>query len=427
VLLLVLDGMAASNAVEIIGSVLERVSDGWAEALLPSTPGRGAALAALPTLTEVSRASLLTGRLTSGGQESERAGYAALCQSYKISTVTLAHKAALDTSAPGEALSGYLSAAIADTGVRLVSCVLNTIDDALDRSDPGRTEWVDSAVRHLRPLLDHARRAGRVVIMTADHGHVIERRQGSQRSYPDITSARSRAGSPPPADGEVMVAGERVLLPAPGGPAVLAVDERIRFGPLKAGYHRGASPAEVIVPVAVLVDGLPPEDSELRLAPLQEPAWWGDPLLTRSQPARPQAGRTGRRDSFGLGVTGATNTDSRLRSAPGDMPTLFDEPEPESDQPEGLVPAAPELGEPGEEASVRTEARRLAERVTGSPAYAAQRKIAGRLSVSDEKVADLLAALLDARTPGSVLCRRPSPWPCRNLRCAARSCTYNGS
>jgi len=38
----------------------------------------------------------------------------------------------------------------------------------------------------------------------------------------------------------------------------------------------------------------------------------------------------------------------------------------------------------------------VAAAVTGSAAYAAQRKIAGRLSVPDERVRDLLAALLDS-------------------------------
>jgi hypothetical protein len=55
--------------------------------------------------------------------------------------------------------------AVASTN--LVACVLNTVDDALDRSDPGGTEWTADAVKHLRPLLDRAQRAGRVIVLTA--------------------------------------------------------------------------------------------------------------------------------------------------------------------------------------------------------------------------------------------------------------------
>jgi hypothetical protein len=113
--------------------------------------------------------------------------------------------------------------------------VLNTIDDALDRSDPGGTEWGADAVKHLAPLLDRARHAGRIVVLTADHGHIVERRQGTQRAYASISSGRSRAAIEPGADGEVLVTGRRVLLHE--GRAVLAVDEHLRYGPLKAGYH----------------------------------------------------------------------------------------------------------------------------------------------------------------------------------------------
>ncbi len=63
VLLLVLDGMSAGVGAEVVASVLSRTGDGWAEALLPGQARRAAALAVLPTLTEVSRASLLCGEL----------------------------------------------------------------------------------------------------------------------------------------------------------------------------------------------------------------------------------------------------------------------------------------------------------------------------------------------------------------------------
>ena len=76
VLLLVLDGMSAGVGTEVIASVLARAGDGWAEALLPGQTRRAAALAVLPTLTEVSRASLLCGELRTGGQDVERRGYA---------------------------------------------------------------------------------------------------------------------------------------------------------------------------------------------------------------------------------------------------------------------------------------------------------------------------------------------------------------
>jgi hypothetical protein len=70
----------------------------------------------------------------------------------------------------------------------------------------------------------------------------------------------------------VLVRGPRVL--AHDGRAILAADERLRYGPLKAGYHGGASPAEAVVPLCVLVPGTVPDGTGLVLAQPQEPSWW---------------------------------------------------------------------------------------------------------------------------------------------------------
>ena len=114
------------------------------------------------------------------------------------------------------------------------------------------------------------------MVLAADHGHIVERRQGTQRSYATISSGRSRAAIEPAGEGEVLVTGRRVLLH--DGRAVLAVDEHLRYGPLKAGYHGGGAPAEAVVPVAVLVPGAVPDGVDLALAPPQEPIWWIDPV-----------------------------------------------------------------------------------------------------------------------------------------------------
>ena len=389
VLLLVLDGMSAGVGAEVVASVLSRTGDGWAEALLAGQSRRAAALAVLPTLTEVSRASLLSGELRTGGQDAERRGYEALTSAYGLPGAALFHKKPLDSSRLGYAVADDVAVAIADVaGHPLVTCVLNTIDDALDRSDPGGTEWGADAVKHLAPLLDRARNAGRVVVLTADHGHIVERRQGTQRSYADISSGRSRAAIEPVAAGEVLVTGRRVL--RHGGRAVLAVDEHLRYGPLKAGYHGGAAPAEAVVPVAILVPGAVPDDVELHLAPPQEPAWWIDPVVpvTPVPSAPPAAAR-------------APRPTADLRSRPQDVtPSLFDEPDaapapslartgPGKSGPAriGLAEAAP--GKAGQASPAPAAVLR-------SAAYAAQKKVAGRVSVTDEQIRGLLDALLAA-------------------------------
>ncbi|HET8643573.1 MAG TPA: BREX-2 system phosphatase PglZ [Pseudonocardiaceae bacterium] len=354
VLLLVLDGMSVAVANEVVGGVLDWPLDGWGEALLPGQPRRAAALAVLPTLTDVSRTSLLCGDLRTGQQDVEHRGYAEVTTAFGVPGAALFHKRPLETIRRGFAVADDVAAAINDGRRRLVTCVLNTIDDALDRSDPGGTDWAGDAVKHLRPLLEVARNADRIVVLTSDHGHIVERRQGVQRPHPGISSGRSRPADPPPGDGEVLVEGERVLLH--GGRAVLAVDEELRYGPLKAGYHGGAAPAEAVVPVITLVaGGVVPDEVDLRLAPPQQPAWWDGPAPAPTkapqQPVLPPVAASG-------------------------PPTLFDQ-----------VDSEPPAGQARE---------RLAAALVSSPTFAEQRGIAGRVSVSDQQLEGLVAALVAA-------------------------------
>ena len=293
VLLLVMDGMSAATATEILADATDRL--GWQEAALPgmNPEHRGAALAVLPSLTEVSRASLLCGRLVRGQQSVEQSGYTELtAQGGKISA-QLFHKKVIDTTAAGWSVSHDVGAALDDQDVRLVTVVLNTIDDALDRSDPAGTVWTADAVKHLEPLLARAAAAGRTVVMTADHGHVVERRQGKQQPHPGTSSGRSRSVTGAVEDGEVEVSGPRVL--TEDHRAVLAVDDTLRYGPLKAGYHGGASAAEVVVPVAVLVREESDHPKDLTPLPPQVPAWWiTAPGVTVVRPGREALRRAGR-------------------------------------------------------------------------------------------------------------------------------------
>ncbi|MEX2292096.1 MAG: BREX-2 system phosphatase PglZ [Mycobacteriales bacterium] len=344
VLLLVLDGMSCAVAAEIVGDVAGATAQDWVEALAEASPGRAAALAVLPTLTTHSRTSLLTGGLRSGAQDAERAGYAELLRAAGLKG-ELFHKKPLEQGALGATLAPDVAAALDDvTGRPLVTAVLNSVDDALDRSNPAGTVWDADAVKHLRPLLERARAVGRTVVLTSDHGHVVERRQGTLRPAAGMSSGRSRPAEGEARDDEVLVDGPRVL--AHGGRAVLAVDEALRYGPLKAGYHGGGSPAEVVVPVVVLVPGVVPAATPLRAAPPQEPAWWWGPV---SDAAAPQ-----------------------VVPEPAAVPTLFDHPVPE--------PSA---------------AASMATRVLDSATYRAARAAAARVPVTDDAVHRLLLALLD--------------------------------
>jgi hypothetical protein len=118
-------------------------------------------------------------------------------------------------------------------------------------------------------LLDAAAEAGRVIVLTADHGHVLDGGRSRYRPLSGAGGERWRTPPPPPHDDEVEIAGPRVLLG--GGRVVLPADELLRYGVPKHGYHGGATPQEVLVPVEVLARRLP--DRWLH-RPLATPAWW---------------------------------------------------------------------------------------------------------------------------------------------------------
>lgn len=368
-LLLVVDGMSVAVATEVVADVTG--SGAWVEALLDGQTQRGAVLAVLPTLTTLSRTSLLCGELATGGQHDEQRGYAALTSAFGLGGSRLFHKKPLDSTRPGFGVADDVGAAINDVaGSRLVTCVLNTVDDALDRADPGGTHWGADAVKHLRPLLNQAERVGRAVVLLSDHGHVIERRRGRQRSYAETSSARSRSADPSAEEGEVLVEGRRVL---PGGRAVLAVDEDLRFGPIKAGYHGGGSPAEAVIPVVVLVPGSVPADSGLRLAPPQSPLWWSGPVAAGLTP-----------------TAAATSEPTPQHLTHSDEGALFD-----------LALATTPVAVPVPAPGGPPPGTALVAAVMGSEQWTAQKRAAPRISIGEDAVAGLLTALLDA--PGARL------------------------
>ncbi|MBH5334308.1 BREX-2 system phosphatase PglZ [Streptomyces pactum] len=271
-LVLLLDGMSSAVAVQL-GEEAERL--GWVEAVpTPSAgrpPQRLAAVSMLPSVTRVSRASLLTGRPANGGQSVEAAGFADYWRQRRREGV-LFHKASIDGEA-GHRLSEELVAALGRDEV-VVGVVLNTIDDALDHGAQGdRTQWGIRDVTFLRELLDAAKSFGRPVLLVADHGHVLERGGGAgPHPVTGAESARWRTGTA--GEGEVELSGPRVL--EGGGTIVAAWREDIRYTPRKAGYHGGASLAEITVPLLALLPSreLLPKGWEVLPRELATPSWW---------------------------------------------------------------------------------------------------------------------------------------------------------
>jgi hypothetical protein len=349
VLLLVMDGMSIAGATELAESITRGTT--WLE-LTPGGGPRTGVLAALPTVTATSRCSLLSGRIAVGDQRRERAAFAA-----RYPDGVLLHKAGL-RSAAGDAVAPEVAAALDDPNATLVAAVVNTVDDALDRSDPGSIVWGTDTINAVRDLLAVVR--DRVVILVSDHGHVIDRGEESVSQRGTTSDNRWRPATPPAGDGELAFSGSRVALG--GGSVVLPWREELRYGPRKAGYHGGASQAEVVTPLVVFDvsdDAVPGWAG----APVASPEWWRERLTTPE-------------------ITTSLKNRRLPKPRSAQDPSLFDDLLPvEVPAPAVLTPGVPAAARPG-----------LVEALLASDVYAQRRDT--RAPLPDQRVAALIETLL---------------------------------
>ncbi|MGH9186274.1 MAG: BREX-2 system phosphatase PglZ, partial [Acidimicrobiales bacterium] len=347
-LLVVMDGMGWPTFTEFVGGIEAQGWTPWRRDA-PDWPAT-VAVAALPTVTEVSRTSLFAGRLRSGDQESERRAFAA---HDGLRTVTgsgpppeLYHKRDLRAGGLDTLPAGVLDA-VADERRRVVGVVLNNIDERLKDVAQPADGWELRDLDPLRYLLDEARRAGRAVILTADHGHVLDR--DAPAGIGGGGGERWRLPDPPAGEGELLVTGPRVV--AEGNRVVLPWHEQLRYGSRRNGYHGGLTPRELLVPLIVLcADDLPADDLWAPVA-IRRPEWWDPPGAVRLAPVRAPV---------------------RV-PVPDEPPTLFD-------QPPAAVPAAEPL--PG-----------WVEGLVASPTFVTRRHGNARVRLTDDVLVRLLAAL----------------------------------
>ncbi|HLL37654.1 MAG TPA: BREX-2 system phosphatase PglZ [Streptomyces sp.] len=280
VLLLVLDGMSAAIANELG----EELRASWAEfdPLPEDAPRRRAMAAALPTLTAVSRTSLFAGTLRKGTQADEKRLFPTL-KLWGGASAAVFHKDDLRTETAGDTFGPALTEALTD-GRTHVAVVLNAIDDRLAKEQKlGDGAWRVDDVPGLRDLLRVAAAQGMAVILTSDHGHVVDRHGTKVDTAAEPASARHRLpGDGPLADREIALSGPRVVWPEPGASIVALWDADSRYTALKAGYHGGASLAEFTIPVlAFLPFGAEPPKGWRELGD-QRPAWWAPEEVGRA-------------------------------------------------------------------------------------------------------------------------------------------------
>ncbi|MEV0294924.1 BREX-2 system phosphatase PglZ [Nocardia sp. NPDC050710] len=275
VLLIVLDGMSAAIAT----AIADQLRIGWTEydPVPDGRPERRRAMAAaLPSWTAVSRTSLFAGRLMQGDQNDERRLFPQHRFWGGAKTAAVFHKNDLRPE-PGHPFGAELTAALDQPNMH-VAVVLNTIDDRLGKElKLGDPQWQLYEIGDLRALLRAAADHDMSVLLTSDHGHVIDRHGVRIDDHGTAKSARHRLADPQRdevGETEIVLSGPRVVAPEPNASIIALWDNDSRYTTQKAGYHGGASLAEVTIPVlAFLPLGAEPPKGWRELGP-QDPRWW---------------------------------------------------------------------------------------------------------------------------------------------------------
>ena len=282
VLVLVLDGMDAGVFRELGESLEER---GWRR---QRGPGPDAVLAVLPTVTECSRMALLSGEVTQGSGAAEKSAFTKhsglVGASRSGRPPLLFHKADLSEGA-AEGLAAPVREALGDDRRRIVGVVLNAVDDHLSKSEQMQIAWRVDSIKLLPAILMEAHKAGRAVVLTSDHGHVME---ADGVKLPGDGEGRWRSAASPATEKEIEIGGARVRAATGQERIVLPWSEAVRYGSKRNGYHGGVTLQEAVVPVGVYVG--PGEALEgWEPAPISYPLWWSAEEPRQAQVRVPEA------------------------------------------------------------------------------------------------------------------------------------------
>ena len=276
VLLLVLDGMSVAVMRQLL---VDLTKHGWAEMKTKETEQKVVkpVLATLPSITAVSRRALFLGRLesvTKGSEEGEFRKNESLLQGSKGQIQPRLFKMGELTQEGQSGLSDEVLHTLSNKKCRVVSLVLNAIDDHLDSGKQVSLTWTRDSIRGLREALRQAADAGRAVVFTSDHGHVLDSGSKQFSSEKEGRGDRYRSCSTPLVDGELLYSGNRVQQALGGESVTLAWSDKARYGKGKRGYHGGSNPQEVVVPMTVLTNAVNDPPEGWIEVPSYQPHWW---------------------------------------------------------------------------------------------------------------------------------------------------------
>lgn len=297
-LVLLLDGMAWAQAVELLLSMGERAMAWGPLAWHASAEGRiGSApvppvFAALPTITEVSRAAffggkpILAGAATSTQKDPERFEAHRALRELCEAPPRLLLRAEGHTA--GGAASQEALTLVGDVRRRVVGIVVNAIDASLKADPQQHARWDVDSIRPLADLLEAAQQAGRAILFASDHGHVPVREGMLRVESASSGGARWRGEEGALAETELRFCGEGVWTPRGKDAVVLLAGDAHRYSSAPhAGEHGGASLAEVVAPCLLIGSATErSEDAGQRVVGPFVPDWW----LLRVRPAAPAIG-----------------------------------------------------------------------------------------------------------------------------------------
>lgn len=292
-LVVLMDGMAWSQAIELLTSMGNRASVwgplAW-HGMAKHRVGEGAHPAVLtnfPTVTEVSRSAFFGGKpippgaATNASQDTEKWKANRDVQKHVSGNAVPQLRLRGDGQTKDGSASPDALELVLDPSQRIVAVVINAIDMSLKADRAHEIEWKLDNVKALRDLLDKAMEAGRAVLLCSDHGHVPSDRMEST-GVPMREGARWRVwqnAADPLADYEVgLAAGDGVWAPRGAyGIAMIADDAHRYGGGTGSGEHGGASLAEVVAPCVLIGCADVPaavDDAGQAVRPTSAPSWW---------------------------------------------------------------------------------------------------------------------------------------------------------
>ncbi len=263
---LLLDGLSwgvAHELFESLGAVGWGPTQGNERSGEPTWPMP--VLAALPSITAVSRSAFFAGHTPSPGtpephsdQDPNRwANHAALSR-FKPE---LFLKKAIGT---GSDLPTAVVDTIRDRSKRLVGVVVNAVDDWLSGPQQIAHGFGIEVVKPLRALLALCADVGRTILIASDHGHTVNEDltlpEESLHSRWRLPSAKE-----PASDGELLFAGPKVWCPPGSSGVLLPFVSGATYTHKKVGHHGGATLEEVVAPVVFF---------DQNGARFPKPHWW---------------------------------------------------------------------------------------------------------------------------------------------------------